>query len=86
MLTAGEFVVNRHAVSRVGLPTLERINNGQKPGGGGVTMAPNITINTTSPVDQAFIRNNLVPTMLEAIKRASQNGKFVLAQSGIRSS
>jgi len=84
MLTPGEFVINRHAASRVGMPNLERLNSGQGLGGGGLTVNAPITINTTQSVDASFIRQTLVPTLLEAIKSATENGRYVINQKGIR--
>lgn len=84
MLTPGEYVINRHAAGRVGLPALERLNAGQGLGGGGLSVSAPITINTTQPVDANFIRQTLVPTMLEAIKSATENGRYVINKKGIR--
>lgn len=84
MLTPGEYVVNRQAVGRVGTAALDTINSGNMPGGGSVTIAPVLNITTTQPVDPAFVRSKLVPAVMDAIKQASQNGKYVLSSAGIR--
>lgn len=84
MLTPGEYVINRHAASRAGMPALDSINAGNPPGGGGLSVNAPISIQTTQPIDENFIRNKLVPTFMDTLRRASENGKYVISNKGIR--
>ena len=85
MLTPGEYVVNRHAVNRLGAGTLDQINSGNLPGRGSTNVNVSLTINTTDPIDANFVRSKLVPTLMEAIKSASENGRYVINTKGVRS-
>lgn len=80
MLTPGEFVINRQATNDIGLGVLGRLNSG----GGIGDQTINITINTTQPVDEAFIRNRIIPEVKTQLRRDSLNGRRVVAQAGVR--
>lgn len=87
MLTPGEFVINRRAVQSIGLPALEAINAGKSGGQGTVTVNQSfdVSIETSEKLDEAFIRTKLVPALKKELKRASLDGQFVIAASGVRS-
>ena len=86
-LTPGEFVVNRDAVGKIGRPMLEAINKGakfQNQGSGTTNVTVNVNIESKQQMDEGFIRQRFVPTILREIKDASLRGQFVLSQKGIR--
>jgi hypothetical protein len=86
MLKPGEFVMNNGAVDRVGTGFLESLNRG---GNGGqapvINNTINLTINTTQPMDEAFIKNKVYPVVKEQIKRASIDGQTLVYAPGVRS-
>jgi hypothetical protein len=84
MLTPGEFVVNRESTRRH-LPKLQAINEGAlSERGGGAIVIENITINPQTAVSAEDIRAKVVPAVKQAIKRASQDGEFVVHAAGVR--
>lgn len=83
MLMPGEFVMNRSAVSNIGLGNLSAMNNGQSMGSN-YTFNIEMNVENKEPVDENFLRNRLIPRMQEELKRASMEGKFVISQKGIR--
>jgi hypothetical protein len=86
MLTPGEFVVNRGAVSSLGINAMKQINNGQLPGTAGNTQVTvNLDIKTTEAIDESFVRAKLIPRIKEEIRRASLDGAFIVSASGVRS-
>lgn len=87
MLTPGEFVINRRAVQSIGIPALEAINAGKSGGQGTVTVNQSfdVSIQTSEKLDESFIRTKLVPALKKELKRASLDGQFVIAASGVRS-
>lgn len=86
MLTPGEFVVNRPAVQAVGEPFMRALNNtGTVP----VNQEINVTLNIDAgkqTLDEAFIKNRVMPAAVEAVKRASLDRKFTMSARGLRSS
>lgn len=85
MLTPGEFVVNEPAVSSLGLPALEQINNGQMPGDiNNNTITINFTINTSGELTEADVKSKVMPPIMQALRRNSLDGKFIIATSGAR--
>lgn len=84
MLTPGEFVVTAGATNG-NLDALKSLNQtGKLPGGGGGITINNLTINASSALDAEKIRREVVPVILNEIKRETQNGRFVIAKEGIR--
>lgn len=80
----GEFVFNKDAVSRLGLGNLERMN-----AGGGMMESQGLTIGAINVYPQtatseADIKTKIVPAVKSAIKRASQDGEFVISSRGLR--
>jgi hypothetical protein len=89
MLTPGEFVINRRSAQAMGLPALQALNSGGKLGGGGgnqvtVNQTIELRIDAKDGVDENFIRNKLMPLVKKELKRASLDGQFILAGSGVR--
>lgn len=83
-LTPGEFVVNRDA-TRNNLGLLSYINSTNAavtPQGGATSISVTINAKTNLTVDQ--IRREIVPEIEKQLKRKSQEGRFVIAGSGIR--
>jgi phage-related protein len=83
MLMPGEFVMNRNAVSNIGLGNLNAMNSGQSMGSN-YTFNIEMNVENKEPVDENFLRNRLIPRMQEELKRASMEGKFVISQKGVR--
>ena len=63
----GEFIVNRDAVSSVGVETMNRINRG----GGASQVSVSFTGNVMS---DDFIENEAIPKIKEAVRRGSDIG------------
>ena len=84
MLSPGEFIVSKPAVDRIGTPALQSINAGQSPTGGGQSLVFNVNINASTTLDANSIRSQVVPIMIETIKRKSQDGEFVIDRKGVR--
>lgn len=78
LLTPGEFVLNKGAVGM-----LNSLNSGSV-GSGQTNVTVNLEINTTQNIDEAFIKNRLVPSITQELKRASLDGRFVLSSNGLR--
>ena len=83
MLTPGEFVLNRSATSSLGEGVLNKMNSGQIPVSQNFNISLNIE-NTGQDLDEQFIRSRVIPATLDAIKRASIDGRFTIASQGIR--
>jgi phage-related protein len=90
MLTPGEFVVNRKSAG-MNAAFLSALNagGGTFAGGGGrggtSVHIDKIEINSTAPLDKAMVKRDIVPTILEEIKKKSQSGQFIIAAPGVRS-
>jgi phage-related protein len=85
MLKPGEFVMNNGAVDRVGTGFLDNLNRG----GGAekettINNVINLTINTTQPMDEAFIKAKVYPVVRDQIKRASIDGQTLVYAPGVR--
>jgi len=85
LLTPGEFVMNRGAVSNIGLSNLVAMNSGKSPSGM-TTQNIGITLNIESKerVDENFIRQRIMPTLKEELKRGSLDGRAVVYSGGVR--
>jgi hypothetical protein len=84
---AGEFVMQRSAVSGIGQGNLAQMNRtGTSSAQGNTSNVYNIDIKVdakTAP-DEKFIRGTLLPILKEELRRASLDGQRVLFQQGIR--
>lgn len=86
LVSPGEYVVSRQGVSAVGLNALNAINSGQNIASGGTTnITLNLTLNTTKPIDSSFVRDNLMPTIKEELRKESRRGGYIIAAGGVRS-
>lgn len=85
MLTPGEFVVNREA-TRNNLGLLSMINSARAPVS---PVIPNTTISvvihTKTDLSADQIRREVIPELQRQLKRKSQEGAFLLANTGLRS-
>jgi hypothetical protein len=52
MLTPGEFVINRPAVSKIGVDSLKKINNGEYSGGSVYNYSVSVNVKTDANADQ----------------------------------
>ena len=85
MLTPGEFVINRQAASSLGINNLSQLNRGSLPQGSTENnFNINLSITNSGSLDENFIRNRIVPTLKEELKRASLDGQFVISSRGVR--
>ena len=83
MLTPGEFIINRPAVNAIGEPFLKALNTGSVP----VNQNINVTLNIETrgqQLDEAFIKQRVMPAAVEAVKRASLDRKFTMSARGLR--
>ena len=86
MLAPGEFVLNRGAVSALGLDNVRKINRG-----GGAREAANMTNNYAINVDisfdglpdENFVRSKLIPEIKKEIKKASLKGELLISNRGV---
>lgn len=87
MLTPGEYVLNRDAVSGLGAGFLDRLNSGNMGGSQGVTnqnIEVTLNIKTEQPIDERYIKQTLMPTIKDELRRMSLDGRRVLSTSGVR--
>jgi hypothetical protein len=84
MLTPGEFVMNRGATAAIGSSALSRMNNGQSASMGETNISVNLTIQTSERIDPAYIRDRLMPTIKDELKKESRRGGYVLSSAGVR--
>lgn len=85
-LTPGEFVMSQPAVQRIGVGTLNALNKGQSvKSEGSYTFNINMKFDMKDPVDESTIKNRILPRMKEELKRASENGEYILNAKGFRS-
>jgi hypothetical protein len=52
--------------------------------GGDTTINISLNIDTEQPIDEAFIRSKLIPSLKKELKESSLRGEFVLSQKGLR--
>lgn len=84
-LTPGEFIMSRGAVDKIGLQTLNRMNQGGEAGGQVINLEiGRIEINQAGDVDESFIKNKLLPTIERELRRKSLDGRYVLSAAGVR--
>jgi hypothetical protein len=86
MLEPGEFVLNRNAAASLGSATLSALNAGKFTGGPspGSPISVTLNIKTEKPIDENFVRQKLIPVVKEELRRASLDGRRVLAPGGVR--
>jgi ABC-type multidrug transport system fused ATPase/permease subunit len=84
-LSAGEFVLNRSAVSSIGLGNLNRMNAGGQMSGNTVTQNIEITIDARGErIDESFVRQRLMPAIKAELKRSSLDGERTISSRGVR--
>lgn len=86
MTTPGEFIVNKRSTA-ANRPLLEKINGSDGPigmGGGGDVIIQSLVIQPKTAVSEEDIRSKIVPATKTALKRASQDGEFVIHKRGLR--
>jgi phage-related protein len=79
--------------SEMGLPRVAFANGGMVPalaGGGGTVFGDTnvnvvMKIDSKEPIDEAFLRQRLVPALKAELKASSLRGDFVLSAKGVRS-
>lgn len=85
MLTAGEFVLNRNTVGRVGLGNIRDLNSGKAQLGTQTSnVTVNLTVNTSEKLDESFIRQRLMPAIRDELKRNSLDGRTIVYAGGVR--
>jgi hypothetical protein len=85
MLSAGELVVPRSGVDNVlDLIRGKKLMPNVAGSGGDTTINMSINITTTEPIDDKYFRNSIMPKVREELRRASLDGRRVLAPSGVR--
>lgn len=84
LLQPGEFVVNRQGVRGLGLDLLGAANMGKSTVGSNTTMNVSLTVNTTNPVDENFVRSRLMPAVKKELKDSSLRGDFLISKRGLR--
>jgi TP901 family phage tail tape measure protein len=86
MLTAGEFVMSKPAVQQYGLGALNALNQGNAATGTVTNNNIELTLNikTEQPIDEKFVKNVIMPTVQNELRRLSLDGRRVLANSGVR--
>lgn len=87
MLTPGEFVLKKSAVDNIGVPTLSALNGGASlSGGGSGATVVNVTLNIEARqnIDEAFIRQRVIPVIKDEFKRSSLDGRAIVYASGVR--
>jgi uncharacterized membrane-anchored protein YhcB (DUF1043 family) len=85
MLTAGEFVMNRQSVSAIGLPVLNAMNQGKAGVGSSVqNITLHLTIESKERIDENFVRQRIMPTLRDELKRGSLDGRAVVYAGGVR--
>lgn len=87
MLTPGEFVMKRESVNSIGLNTLNAMNAGRMPAQQSSTsnVSLNLTLNASKNIDPSYVRDTLMPTIREELRRESRRGGYILASGGVRS-
>lgn len=85
MLTPGEFVMKRSSVDSIGAQNLQTMNRtGQMPQqGNSVNVSLGGISITASNIDRRFVENELMDTIKEQLRRASQNGELIISQQGV---
>lgn len=81
MLTPGEFVVKR-SVAQNNIGMLNKLNQTGSGGGGGIVIEK-IEINAKTNLDADSIRREVIPAIEKHLKRASLDGKPLIASSGV---
>lgn len=85
MLTPGEYVINREAVSSMGIDTLRSLNNGKMPVSQNQVNNYDMTVNISfdGMPDENFVKTKLVPQIKSEMKKASLKGELLLSKRGV---
>lgn len=85
MLTPGEYVINRDAVSSLGLGTLRQLNRGQMPTGDTTVNNFQISVDISfdGMPDENFVKNKIVPQIKSEMKKASLKGELLVSKRGV---
>lgn len=85
MLSPGEFVMNRGAVSGLGAGNLAAMNSGR--GGASVNnykIDLTMTVeNKGDPIDANFVRLKIVPTIKDELRKATLKGDLLISNKGV---
>jgi hypothetical protein len=84
MLTAGEFVIKRDAVNKIGTGALNQLNQGRQSSGQSNIFNFDLKINTTEPITENFLKTRLMPKIKDEFRRSSLDGSFVVSRQGLR--
>lgn len=88
LLMPGEFVMSKGAVGSLGVDNVSAMNNGARNGSSSNSSNQavniNLTINTTQPLDNNYVKNTMMPMVKEELRKASLNGERVIYSGGIR--
>lgn len=85
LLTPGEFVIKRSAVANIGERALSAMNSGQAMGSNVSNISVNLTLNASERIDPAYIKDKIMPTLREELRRESRRGGYIIAAAGVRS-
>lgn len=86
MLMPGEFVMSKPAVQSIGVDALRAMNSGRAS----EAQAPQYNFNIDmkfdmkEPLDENAVRNRIIPKVKEELRRASENGDYILNLRGTR--
>jgi phage-related protein len=84
MLKGGEFVINKSAAASLGMNNLSSLNKGQAPANNTQNIEIKLTINSTQQIDETFIKNKLMPTIKDQLRRSSADGQTIVYANGVR--
>lgn len=84
MLNGGEFIINKNAASSLGMNNLTALNKGQSPVSNTQNIEIKLTINSTQQIDETFIKNKLMPTIKDQLRRSSADGQTIVYANGVR--
>ena len=87
LLAPGEFVINRNSVNSIGNNALKFMNEtGKMPGGqvNNINMTVNVNVRANGNLTESEIKQRIVPTMKNELKKASLRGEFLISQRGVQ--
>lgn len=86
MLMPGEFVMSKPAVQNIGLENLRAMNSGRASDAQPASYTFNIDMkfDMKDPIDENAVRNRILPRLKDELRRASENGDYILNLRGTR--